>query len=234
MPLHMPMAPSGDVANGTLPDSGAAAEDGPVSAAHVVGWLLVVGAIAFGMGAGDPWLVRAWTAPRESFLAIVAQHPRAWRATHILFIAGTVATAAGLAVLPGLLPEAGPRSLALAGAAAFGIAAVLWIIDIVYRLAVTPDTARDFESGGSVAAWVDVLERLHGGLFVAFIVIALAGLAAVGLAVTAGGPIPPLLGWGAAALSGILIVGLVVTGDMPPFTVYVAPLAFGAALLVGA
>jgi len=204
-----------------------------VDAAPVAGWLLVIGSVTFGIGAGDPYLVRAWTAPLETFLAIVARHPVAWRATHVLFIGGTVLTAAGLAVLPGLLPDGWPRALALAGAAAFAIAAVLWLVSLVYRLAVTPITARVFTESGAPDPSVTALDRLSGGLFKAFIVIALAGLAAIGVATTAGGPIPAPLGWGSAALSGLLIGGLMLTGDMPPFTVYLAPLAFGIALLLG-
>jgi hypothetical protein len=205
-----------------------------VDAAHVAGWLLISGSITFGIGAGDPYLVRAWTAPQETFLTIVARHPIAWRATHVLFIGGTVLTTAGLVAMPSLLPDGWPRALALAGAAAFAIAAVLWIVSLIYRLAVTPSTARDFTETGALDPSVTALDRLNGGLFKAFIVIALAGLAAIGIATTAGGPIPAPLGWGSAALSGLLVGGLLLTGDMPPFTVYIAPLAFGIALLAGA
>ena len=200
----------------------------------MAGWLLVIGSVTFGIGAGDPYLVRAWTAPHETFLTIVARHPVAWRATHVLFIGGTVLTAPGLWVLPSLLPDGWPHALALAGAAAFAIAAILWIVSLVYRLVVTPSTARSFIESGALDPSVTALDRLNGGLFKAFIIIALAALAAVGVATTTGGPIPAPLGWGSAALSGLLIGALMLTGDMPPFTVYLAPLAFGIALVVGA
>ena len=205
-----------------------------MDAAQVTGWLLVIGSVTFGIGAGNPYLVRAWTAPQETFLTIVARHPVAWRATHILFIGGTVLTVAGLAVLPSLLPDGWPRALALAGAVAFVIAAVLWIVSLVYRLVVTPSSARIFTETRLLDPSVIVLDRLNGGLFKAFIIIALAALAAVGVATTTGGPIPAPLGWGSAALSGLLIGALMLTGDMPPLTVYLAPLAFGIALVVGA
>ena len=185
----------------------------------MAGWLLVFGSVTFGVGAGDPYLVRAWTAPHETFLAIVARHPTAWRSTHLLFIGGTVMTAAGLAALPSLLADGWPRTLALAGVTAFATAAILWIVSLVYRLVVTPSTARSFTESGALDPSVTALDRLNGGLFKAFIVIALAGLAAIGVATTAGGPIPAPLGWGSAALSGLLIGGLMLTGDMPPFTV---------------
>ena len=201
--------------------------------AHVAGWLLVMGSVAFGIGAGDPYLVRAWTAPRETFLTIVARHPVAWRLTHVLFIGGTVLTTAGLGLLPGLVPDGWPSGLAGAGATGFAIAAVLWIVSLVYRLTVTSSIARDFAAAAAVDPWVATFDRLNGGFFKAFIVIAFAGLAAIGIATTAGGPIPPPVGWGTTALSGLFVGGLLLSGDMPPFTVYLAPLAFGVALLVG-
>ncbi len=199
---------------------------------HLAGWLLVVGPLAFMVGAGDPYLIRAWTAPQATFLAIVGRHPVAWRATNLLFIAGTVLTAAGLALLAFVVPDGGPRGFAAGGAVAFVIATILWIISLIYRLAVTPTTARRFVDTGAIDPWVATLDGLSGALFQGFIVVGFAGIAAIGIATTAGGPIPPPVGWGAAALSGLLVGGLVLSGDMPPFTVYLAPLAFGVTLLV--
>jgi hypothetical protein len=70
-------------------------------------------------------------------------------------------------------------------------------------------------------------------LFKAFIVLAFAGLATIGLAITGGGPIPVPVGWGTTVLSALLILGLIISGDMPPFTVYLPTLAIGIALLMG-
>ena len=200
---------------------------------HLVGWMLVVGPVAFGIGAGNPYLVRAWTAPQETFLRIVARQPMAWRVTHVLFVGGTVLTTAGLAALPSLLPDGWPRALAFGGVATFAIAAVLWIVSLLYRLTVTPNTALVLAETGALDPSIAALDRLNAGLFKGFIIVAFAGLAAIGIAATAGGPIPAAVGWGTAAFSGLCVAGLLVSGDMPPFTVYIAPLAFGIALLAG-
>ena len=205
-----------------------------MDASNVAGWLLVVGSVAFGFGAGDPYLVRAWTAPHETFLTIVARHPMAWRISHVLFIGGTVLTRAGLAALVLVVSDGWPRALALAGSTTFAVAAVLWVVSLLYRLSVTPITASVFVETGALDSSLAALDRLNGGLFKAFIVIAFVGLAAIGVATTAGGAIPAPLGWATAILSCLFVLGLVLTGDMPPFTVYLAPLAFGIALLVGA
>ncbi|HYM82643.1 MAG TPA: hypothetical protein VEY67_00650, partial [Candidatus Dormibacteraeota bacterium] len=170
-----------------------------MDATHLTGWLLVTGSLAFGAGAGNPYLVRAWTAPQETFLAIVARQPLAWRLSHYLFIGGTVLTAAGLAGLPGVVPEGWPRGLTLAGTVGFAIAAALWLVSLLYRLAVAPTTARGFAESGHIEPWIADLDRLSGALFAAFIVIAFAALAAIGIATTAGGPIPAILCWGTAA-----------------------------------
>ena len=122
-----------------------------MDAAHLTGWLLVGGSLAFGVGAANPYLFQAWTAPQETFLTIVARRARAWRVTNDLFIGGTVLTAAGVAGLPGVVPDGWPRALAVAGAVGFAIAAVLWIVSLLYRLAVVPTTARAFAGGGQVA-----------------------------------------------------------------------------------
>jgi|GEM_PF-3236454 len=198
---------------------------------QVTGWLLVVGSITFCVGAGNPLLVRAWTAQQDLFLSIVARHPRAWLVTNVLFAVGTVLTAAGLVLLPASVPAGWPREVAIAGATGFAIAAVLWLVSLVYRLAVQPSVARTFAETGTVDPWVATFDRLSGGLFQAFIVVAFAGLAAIGVATTAGGPIPAPLGWGVATVSVLLVGVLLLVGDMPPFTVYLVSLAFGIALL---
>jgi len=87
--------------------------------------VLVLGTVAFGTGAGNPRLLRAWTAQEEVFLTIVARHPRAWLVTNLLFIVRTVRTVMGVALLPDVVPAGWPRELAIAGATAFAIAAVL-------------------------------------------------------------------------------------------------------------
>ena len=130
--------------------------------ALVAGWLLVCGAVAFGVGAGNPYLVRGWTAPQDVFLRIVAGHPQAWRFTTAFFVAGTVATAAGPLLVPSLLPGDWPQGLAAAGGVAFLLAAALWLISLVYRLAVTSTVARQFVDSGTVDPWIADLDRMNG------------------------------------------------------------------------
>lgn len=198
----------------------------------LIGWTLVIGSVAFAIGAGNPSLARAWTAPRPAFLAIVAAHPSAWRFTTVMFLVSTVLVAAGLAALPILLPDDTSRVLSAGGAAAYLLAALLWIVTLLHRLAVTPHAAAVYASSGVTGPDFDPLDSLNGALFKGFIVIGSAALATLGIALALGGLAPVVIGWGAAILSCILVVGLILTGDMPPFTLYIAPLAFGIVLVL--
>ena len=202
-----------------------------MDAGHLTGWLLVGGAVLFWMGAGNPYLVRAWTASQEDYLAIVAKRPGAWRFTSLLLMTGTVVTAAGFAGLPALLPDGWGRALGSGAVGAFEIAATLWIISLLYRHTVLPTTARMFVETGVVDGGSAPLDRLSGGLFKGFIVIGFAAIGALGVAATAGGPIGPMLGWGSAVVSALLVAGLVAFGDVPPLTIYIPTFAFGVALL---
>jgi len=202
-----------------------------MDAGHLTGWLLVGGAVLFWMGAGNPYLVRAWTASQEDYLAIVAKRPGAWRFTSLLLMTGTVVTAAGFAGLPALLPDGWGRALGSGAVGAFEIAATLWIISLLYRHTVLPTTARTFVETGVVDVGSAPLDRLSGGLFKGFIVIGFAAIGALGVAATAGGPIGPMLGWGSAVVSALLVAGLVAFGNVPPLTIYIPTFAFGVAVL---
>jgi hypothetical protein len=202
---------------------------------NVAGWLLVVGSLIFMIGAANPVLAKAWTAPEPMFLRIVGEHPRAWLTTSVLFMAAAVITAPGLVVFAGLLAPGPDAAMGTAGAVAFAMASLLWLITCAHRITGQADAARAFLSAGEVDPLLAPLNRLTGGLFQTFIVVAFAGLAAVGVAAAGGGAglVASWLGWATAAYSGVMIVLLFVTGDMPPFSVFVPTLALGVATLVG-
>jgi hypothetical protein len=199
----------------------------------VEGLVLAIGAMLFLIGAANPVLMRAWTSPRELYLQIVAGHPTAWRVTNMLFLAGTVLTAAGMAELPMVvgINADGSRVLTSIAGLAVAIGAVLWIVSLIGRLVVTPDLASAFVAGTGEATPVPT-ERLMGGLFGAFILLAGLGLVALGVGFIAA-PVLPTLGWVCVAFGVIITGGYLVFGDVPPFMVYLATGLLGLALLVG-
>jgi hypothetical protein len=199
----------------------------------VEGLVLAIGALLFAIGAANPVLIRAWTSPRELYLQIVAGHPTAWRLSNVLFLAGTVLTAAGMAELPMAVrvDTEGARVLTSIAGLVVAIGAVLWIVSLIGRLAVTTHVASAFVAGTGEATPVPA-ERLMGGLFGAFILLAGLGLVALGVGFIVA-PVLPTLGWVSIAFGVVITGGYLVFGDLPPFVVYLATGLLGLALLVG-
>jgi hypothetical protein len=199
----------------------------------VDGFILAIGAVLFLVGAGNPILARAWVSPRESYLRIVAGHPKAWRATNVLFVAGTVLTAAGIAALPPVaaITTGGPRLFAAIACFVILIGAILWVVSLVGRLVVTPDLAVAFVAGLGDPTPVPS-ERWMGSLFGSFILLAGSGLIGLGAAFIAAAVLS-IAGWACAAFGVILTGGYLLFGDVPPFVVYLPTGLIGLSLILG-
>jgi len=201
-----------------------------LSGGWLTGWLLLAGGV-FLIAAGTPSLTRVWTSPQEIALPLIAQHARAWRAATIGFAVGTVATAAGLLTLPESVGEMGV-TLAWAAAGGYALGAVLWLISLVVRLSVTPIKASGFVATGVIDPVYAPLDRLGGGLFAAFTLIAGVSVVAVGGAILLGGSLPALAGWFAVVIGLVVVGGYLALGDMPPFVLYLPTTVVGIALLL--
>lgn len=132
----------------------------------IEGLVLAIGAVLFLIGAANPVLARAWVSPREPYLQIVAGHPTAWRVTNVLFLAGTVLTAAGMVELPVAagIDTDGARVLTSIAGFVVAIGAVLWIVSLIGRLAVTTHVASAFVAGTGEATAFPA-ERWMGGRY---------------------------------------------------------------------
>jgi len=199
----------------------------------IEGLVLAIGAVLFLIGAANPVLARAWVSPREPYLQIIAGHPTAWRVSNVLFLAGTVLTAAGMVELPlaAGIDTDGARVLTSIAGFVVAIGAVLWIVSLIGRLAVTTHVASAFVGGSGDAILVPA-ERWMGGLFGAFLLLAGLGLGALGVGFIVA-PALPTLGWVCVAFGVIITGGYLVFGDVPPFVVYLPTGLLGLALLVG-
>ena len=112
------------------------------------------------------------------------------------------------------------------------LGASAWLTSHVIRLVIAPQAAWAAVTSGAVDPSYAGLLRLGGGLFAAFTLIAGTSLIAIGLAIIVGGAVPVFAGWFAAAVGGIIVVGFLAAGDMPPFVAYLPTGLIGIVLLL--
>ena len=205
----------------------------PVEALRITGLLLAGGGVVLVLLVGPTTFVSAaiWNGSHDIALPLISQHPVVWRVANIGFALATVVTAAGLALTPDLVGDRG-RSMAWVSAVVFVLAAVPWLITQAIRVVVTPGAADAFVAEGTIdPAWVP-LDRLSAALFPAFIMLAAASIATLGIAIIAGGALDGPVGW-ACLVAGLAIGGsYLVVGDTLPAFVYFPTTAVGIALLV--
>lgn len=174
-----------------------------------------------------------WTGPRDASLRLVARHAVVWRLANVGFALATILTAAGLALVPGLVGDRG-SSLAWAAAVAYLLAAAPWLLVLSIRLVITPAVAVSLAAEGTLDPAFIPIDRLSGALFPAFMLIASGSIVALGAAVVAGGSLSPVLGWACAVAGLALGGGYLLLGDMLPAFVYFPTTAVGIALFLAA
>ncbi|MBI3748304.1 MAG: hypothetical protein HY262_05610 [Chloroflexi bacterium] len=205
----------------------------PFDELRVAGLLLAGGGVLLVLLVGPTAFVSSaiWNGPQAVSLHLISEHRLIWRVANIGFALATIATAAGLFLMPGLVGDRG-ASMAWMSAVVFILAAVPWLLILAIRLAVTPGVADAFVADGTVDPAFAPLDRLFGALFPAFILIASGAIAALGAAIVGGGSLGAPLGW-ACLVAGVAIGGsYVVIGDTLPAFVYLPTAAVGIELLL--
>jgi hypothetical protein len=198
------------------------------------GVVLTAGGVAVLIAAFLPSLYPVWTARAVDAVGIIAQHRGIWRLANVLFAVGAGLTLAGLAALTGRLSGGPTTTVALT---LMALASVLWLANLAFRLTVTMRVAGAVADGGTVPDWYEDVNAWTGGLWS---VAALAGALATvcyGLAIVGAGPVgalPAWTGWLALGIGALMLVLFLVTRDVPPFLLYLAPTAFGVAALIRA
>ena len=135
-------------------------------------------------------------------------------------------------MLTSLLRDAGDRIFSQLGLVAFLFGAVLWVINLAFRLSINPWAAQETARTAVIPAFYVPLTRWTGVLFVIYTVLAFSALAAYGGAVISTGVLPHWVGW-IAIVYGLAGLGLLgVTGDAPPFLHHLMPLLIGILLLL--
>ena len=197
----------------------------------MAGWLLVLGAGAFIVGAANPALFAVWTASETTQLKLIHGAPTAWAITNVLFVVATVLTSSGLWLVPDDVGASG-LTLARVASVAYLLGASAWLASLVFRLVVTPDAATTFVAQGSVEPAYAMVARWSGGLFTLFTYVAGGSLVALGVAVVVGGTLSVLAGWFAIIVGAIIVAGYAIAGDMPPVISYLPTGLIGITLLL--
>jgi hypothetical protein len=199
------------------------------------GLLLVAGSLLFFVAAGLPLWDNTgksvYLTPLLDQFAFILGNGALWAWTNALFIAGTLVVLAGMVLLEGLLTDGGDRVLARLGLMAVSLGALLWIIEMAFRISVAGWAHGDANS----PAAVDLYVRLSGWvetLFIIFTVLNLFGIAAFGASLLMTRLVPAWAGWFAIAVGLFGLVILILTGDLQPFLSYVPVLAMGIAILL--
>jgi hypothetical protein len=200
-----------------------------------VGAPLTAGGAAVMVAAFLPSLYQVWLARGINAVSLISQHRGTWQVANWLFAVGAGLTLAGLAALTAQLnrrPSIGP--LATSALILMTLASTLWMANLAFRLTVTVRAVDALAAGGAVPEWYEPLNAWAGGMWSAAALTGGLSMIGYGFAVPRAGMLPGWTGWLAVGL-GVVMLGLfLVTRDVPPFLLYVAPTVFGVVALVGA
>ncbi len=200
------------------------------------GLTLLLGALLFLAGAFMPVTDSKGTTiyalpPREHLLVVFA-HSMLWQWASILFISGTIMTILGLALLAAQLRDAGDRAFSQLGLIAFALGAVLWFIDVAFRLSVDLWAAQEIARTAAIPDYYVPLTRWTHTLFNIHTTLSFAALLAYGGALLTTRVLPRWVGWltivYALAGSGLLAY----THDFVPLFHYLLTIVIGILLLL--
>jgi hypothetical protein len=200
-----------------------------------IGATLTAGGAAVLVAAFLPSLYPVWLARGGNAVTLISQHRGTWQLANWLFAVGAGLSLTGLAALTALFnrqPTIGAQpTVALA---LMALASTLWTANLAFRLTVTVRAVDVLSNGGAVPDWYEPLNAWTGALWYAAALTGGSAMIGYGLAAASGSVLPGWTGWLAVGL-GVLILGLfVITRDVPPFLLYLAPTAFGVAALIRA
>jgi len=200
----------------------------------VTALLLVLGPVLGAIPVANPSLLRIWSMAPAEHRATVGAHRRAWLALNAGFVAATVTTSAGLAILAlDRRPWDGSGAALLAGGAAYAVGGVLWCVVLAARSRITPATADLLAAGAPTEPAEALVGAALGGLFQGYVLITAVALAVVGLALALGGGVAAPIAWLAVAVGAAAFALLLATGDLVPAVLYPPTILIGVALLAG-
>jgi hypothetical protein len=192
--------------------------------------LLLTGTATALVAALLPQLFPVWMARGRDSIRTIHDHLRVWKLDSLLFLASAGTTLAGTVLLfEGRDARHDPLIQSCLTLLVVGTA--LWSANLAFRLTVTVTVAQALEDGPP--AWYGPMGQWAAGLWLVgagFLGVAFSGL---GLAIVLGAVLPAWSGWIAIAF-GLISLGLAAfTRDTPPVILYLIPLPWGIAALIG-
>jgi hypothetical protein len=192
--------------------------------------LLLTGTATALVAALLPQLFPVWLARGRGSIRTIHDNLRVWQLDSLLFLASAGTTLAGTVLLfGGRVGRSG--ALVQSCVALMVVGTALWSADLAFRLTVTVAVARALKDGPP--AWYESMSQWAGGLWLVGAGFLGAAFCGLGYAIILGALLPPWSGWVAIAF-GLLSFGLLgFTRDTPPIVLYLIPLAWGVAALLG-
>ena len=196
----------------------------------LAGALLSTGGVIVMVAAGLPQLYPVWTSRGLEALTLIGQHRGVWTLANTMFAIGAVLTLAGLGALVPVFDRPGSAA-AVGGVTLVAVASTLWLANLAFRLAVTGPVAGTVAGGGPVPTWYEPVSAWTAALWSTAALTGALGTIGYGLALTGAGTLPGWTGWSAVVIGAVMLVLFLLTRDVPPFLLYVAPTIVGVTAL---
>ena len=199
---------------------------------HITGWLLLIGAVIFWIGACSP-PYKQWTSPLKEYLQIVGSHRWQWYWIHFCFLLATILTVIGVRVLASLLQRNSESMFSEMGSVGFSVACVLWIVSIAFRVTADYEAGVLLNQSGSMPEWITPLHHWSGLMFAIFMVLGYASEAMIGKALMSTTLVPAWVGTTCFYFGLAGVVGYIVRFPLfdPPLMMHVVPFLIGYHLL---
>jgi hypothetical protein len=195
---------------------------------HLIGWLLVVGAVIFWIGAGSP-PYKQWTSPLKEYLQVVGSHRWQWYWIHVCFLLATILTVVGVRLLASAIQRNGEYFFSEIGAVGFTVACILWILSIAFRVTVDYEAGVLLNASGEKSEWITPLHRWSGLLFAIFMVVGYLSEALIGKALAGTSLVPSWVATASFYFGIAGAIGYCVRFPLfdPPLMMHVIPFFIG-------
>ena len=200
------------------------------------GLTLILGCVLFLSGASLPVTNNTGTfiysLPPQQWLGVVSTHPTLWWWVNVLILSGTLVTLLGFAQFTTLLRGAGDQVFSSSGLIALGFGAVLWVIQLAFRLSIDFSAAQETARTGVMPAFYVPLRAWTDALFAVYTILTFLAAMGFGGALVSTRLLPRWLGLVTMVYSLAGLGLFAAAHDMPPLFHYLLPIVMGILLLL--